>query len=84
MLVLTLWKISLSLRLQAFDMHEKPWGTLVPVNGDLFRVHLACYGNVLSNSTKQPIVLFDGRQLSSAEQFQEWIQELYKMAQIGR
>ncbi|RKP28443.1 hypothetical protein METBISCDRAFT_32176 [Metschnikowia bicuspidata] len=54
--LLTLWKISLSLWLQAFDMHEKPWGTLVPVNGDLFRVHLACYGDVLSNSTKQPIV----------------------------
>lgn len=91
-LLLVIWNISLSLWLDAFDSHEKPWGKMVPVNDNLFLVHLACYGNVHVNSTvlgndgepKQPIVLVEGGQLSSSEQFQEWIQELYNMNKIER
>lgn len=91
-LLLAIWNISLSLWLEAFDSHEKPWGKLIPVNDDQFLVHLACYGNVHGNSSavangdepKQPIVLVEGGQVSSSEQFQEWIQELYNMNKIER
>lgn len=95
-LLLAIWNISLSIWLDAFDSHEKPWGKLIPVNDNQFQVHLACYGNVHANSTvlgdkkpgddepKQPIVLVEGGQLSSAELFQEWIQELYNMNKIER
>lgn len=91
-LLLAIWNISLSLWLEAFDAHEKPWGKLVPVNDGQFLVHLSCYGNVHANSSvtirdddpKQPVVLVEGGQLSSSEQFQEWIQELYNMNKIER
>lgn len=94
LLLLIIWNISLSLWIQAFDTHEKPWGKLVPVNEDQFRVHLACYGDVYAKANdtteseekkpKQPIVLVEGGQQTSSEQFQEWIQELYHMNKIER
>lgn len=95
LLLLIIWNISLSLWLLAFDSHEKPWGKLIPVNEDQFKVHLACYGDVNYNGTldskpsdpsspKQPIILVEGGQHTSAEQFQEWIQELYHMNKIER
>lgn len=92
LLLLIIWNISLSLWLDAFDSHEKPWGKMIPVNDNQFLVHLACYGDVHYNSTlvgardepKQPIVLVEGGQLTSSELFQEWIQELYNMNKIER
>lgn len=91
-LLLTIWNISLTIWLNAFDSHEKPWGKLISVGEDQFQVHLACYGDVHSNSSvsafdegpRQPIVLVEGGQLSSVEQFQEWIQELFDMRKIER
>lgn len=92
-LLLVVWNISLSLILQAFDSHEKPWGKMIPVNEDLFSIHLACFGDVHANMTKneddtgkakQPILLVEGGQQASSEQFQEWIQELYHMNKIER
>ncbi|GEQ66834.1 hypothetical protein JCM33374_g497 [Metschnikowia sp. JCM 33374] len=97
LLLLVIWNISLSLWLQAFDTHEKPWGKMIPVNEDQFNVHLACFGDVNPGSNdsvdskpsdppgpKQPIVLVEGGQHTSSEQFQEWIQELYHMNKIER
>ncbi|OBA22272.1 hypothetical protein METBIDRAFT_39790 [Metschnikowia bicuspidata var. bicuspidata NRRL YB-4993] len=97
LLLLVIWNISLTLWLLAFDSHEKPWGKMIPVNEDQFKVHLACFGNVSSGSNgtadskpsepskpKQPIVLVEGGQHTSSEQFQEWIQELYHMNKIER
>lgn len=95
-LLLLIWNISLSLWLAAFDTHEKPWGKMIPVNENLFDVHLSCYGDVHAkmangshiaedeNLAKQPIILVEGGQLTSAEVFQEWIQELYHMNKIER
>lgn len=95
-LLLIIWNISLSLWLLAFDTHEKPWGKMISVNEDLFEVHLACYGDVhakMANDSqvvdddktaKQPILIVEGGQLTSAEVFQEWIEELYHMNKIER
>lgn len=87
-----IWNISLTLWLQAFDSHAKPWGKMVPVNNNQFKVHLACYGdvhstpefNVADNKTKQPIVLIEGGQLTSSEAVQEWVEELYHLNKIDR
>ncbi|KAM9924555.1 hypothetical protein OXX59_004453 [Metschnikowia pulcherrima] len=95
-LLVVIWNISLSLWLSAFDSHEKPWGKMVSVNEDQFKVHLACFGDVYAGANgtsdkpedpsapKQPIVLVEGGQQTSSEQFQEWIQELYHMNKIER
>ena len=95
-LLVVIWNISLSLWLLAFDSHEKPWGKMVSVNEDQFKVHLACFGDVYAGANgtndkpedpsapKQPIVLVEGGQQTSLEQFQEWIQELYHMNKIER
>lgn len=90
-LLVALWNISLSLWLQAFDTHEKPWGKMVAVNNGQFKVHLSCYGDVHApmnltdfSKAKQPIVLVEGGQQTSSEEFQEWIQELYHMNKIER
>lgn len=77
------WCISLSLWLQSFDTHEKPWGKLVPVNNNQFRVHVACFGDVHGKSD-QPIVLVEGGQLTSSEVFQEWIEELHHLDKVER
>lgn len=95
-LLLILWNISLSLWLLAFDTHEKPWGKMIPVNEGQFEVHLSCYGDVhakMANDSKaldddktakQPILIVEGGQLTSAEVFQEWIEELFHMNKIER
>lgn len=88
-----IWCISLSLWLQAFDSHEKPWGKMIPVDNDQFKVHLACYGDVHSSlntfnttidKSEQPIVLIEGGQLHSSEVVQEWVEELYHLGKIDR
>lgn len=93
-LLLIIANISLTLWLLAFDSHEKPWGKMIPVNENQFKVHLACYGDVHKEMGKpddkdpekarQPIVLLEGGQLSSVELFQEWVEELYHMNKIER
>lgn len=90
-ILLLIWNISLSLWLLAFDTHEKPWGKMVSVNDDSFKVHLSCYGDVhakMGNDTddkaKQPILLLEGGQQTSSEEFQEWVEELYHMNKIER
>ncbi|PIS56367.1 hypothetical protein CJI97_001615 [Candidozyma auris] len=93
-LLWVIWCISLSIWLEGFDSHEKPWGKLIPVNEGQFKVHLACYGDVHApmakndeddpSKAKQPILLVEGGQLTSSEVFQEWIQELYHMNKIER
>lgn len=103
-LLLVVWNISLTLWLGAFDTHEKPWGKLVSIEDDLFKVHLACFGldknttdfgafedvNVSEKPPKdpegrrQPIILVEGGQLTSSEEFQEWIEELYHLNKIER
>lgn len=81
-----IWCISLTLWLACFDTHEKPWGKLIPVDNDLFRVHLACFGDVHNSTGKatQPIVLVEGGQITSSEVFQEWIEELYQLDKVER
>ncbi|CAI5760818.1 unnamed protein product [Candida verbasci] len=81
-LLWVVWCISLTIWLSAFDTHEKPWGKLVPVNNNQFKVHLACFGDM--NNGTQPIVLVEGGQLTSSEAFQEWIEELYHLNKIER
>lgn len=84
-LLLILWNISLTIWLTAFDTHEKPWGQLISVNEDNFKVHLSCYGDVTNEKeSKQPILLLEGGQLTSSEQFQEWVEELYHLNKIER
>ncbi|KAG7194554.1 uncharacterized protein KQ657_004769 [Scheffersomyces spartinae] len=93
-LVWLVWCLSLTLYLQAFDTHIKPWGKLIPVHNNEFKVHLACFGDVhlnktlvetqYSSSKLQPIVLVEGGQLDSSESFQEWIEELYHLKKIQR
>ena len=103
-LLLVVWNISLTLWLGAFDTHEKPWGKLVSIEDDLFKVHLSCFGldknttdfgafedvNVSEKPPKdpegrrQPIILVEGGQLTSSEEFQEWIEELYHLNKIER
>ncbi|EMG45800.1 hypothetical protein SBY92_003418 [Candida maltosa Xu316] len=78
-----IWCISLTLWLQCFDTHEKPWGKLIPVNNNQFSVHLACFGDV-HNKTDQPIVLVEGGQSTSSEVFQEWIEELHHLNKVER
>ncbi|KAK6454139.1 uncharacterized protein RJT20DRAFT_130170 [Scheffersomyces xylosifermentans] len=87
-LIWVVWCISLTLWLQSFDSHEKPWGKLVSVGDDQFKVHLACFGDV-HNTTgeaekKQPIVLVEGGQLTSSEAFQEWVEELHSLNKLDR
>ena len=77
------WCISLTLWINCFDTHEKPWGKLVPVNNNQFRVHLACFGDVHGKSD-QPIVLVEGGQSTSSEAFQEWIEELHHLNKVER
>lgn len=95
-LLWVIWCISLSVWLEGFDSHEKPWGKMIPVNEGQFKVHLACYGDVHApmaekdgekddpSKAKQPILLIEGGQQTSSEVFQEWIQELYQMNKIER
>lgn len=102
-LLLIIWNISLTLWLQAFDTHEKPWGKMISVADDQFKIHLSCFGDVYGNGTenafseggqpgkpkdpngkRQPIVLVEGGQLTSSEEFQEWIEELYHLNKIER
>lgn len=93
-LLWVIWCISLSIWLEGFDSHEKPWGKMIPVNEGQFKVHLACYGDVHApmaehdkddpSKAKQPILLVEGGQQTSAEVFQEWIQELFQMNKIER
>ncbi|CAN3372062.1 hypothetical protein DIURU_001399 [Diutina rugosa] len=88
LVILLSWRLSL----YAFDTHEAPWGELVPVQEGQFRVHLSCYGDVHKSSLtkpgkpdkRQPIVLVEGGQLTSSEEFQEWIEELYNLGSIER
>lgn len=94
--VILVWNISLTLWILAFDSHEKPWGKMVSVNNDEFKVHLACFGDVTSPAAdnnkdpkepkdpKQPIILIEGGQLTSSEEFQEWVEELFHLNKIDR
>ncbi|ODV78866.1 alpha/beta-hydrolase [Suhomyces tanzawaensis NRRL Y-17324] len=81
-----IWNVSLTLWLETFDTHEKPWGKMIGVNEDQFKVHLACFGNVYDSSEdeKQPILLVEGGQRTSAEETQEWIEELFHLKKIHR
>ncbi|RLV89497.1 putative vacuolar membrane protein [Spathaspora sp. JA1] len=79
-----IWCISVSLLLQSFDAHEKPWGKLIPVNNSQHRIHLACFGDVYDNNSTDPIVLVEGGQRTSSEEFQEWIEELYHLNKLDR
>ncbi|RLV87091.1 putative vacuolar membrane protein [Meyerozyma sp. JA9] len=84
-LLLVLWNVSLGIWLQAFDSHEQPWGKMVAVDNNQFKVHLACFGDVGSSyNGTQPIVMVEGGQLTSAEEFQEWIEELYHLNRLDR
>lgn len=87
-LLVAIWNISLTLWILAFDSHEKPWGKLIPVNEGDFYVHLACFGDVHaegdSKNNTQPILLLEGGQLTSSEEFQEWVEELYHLNKIDR
>ncbi|CAK9440223.1 uncharacterized protein LODBEIA_P43230 [Lodderomyces beijingensis] len=78
-----IWCVSLTLWLACFDTHEKPWGKLVPVDNNQFRVHLACFGDVYKKSD-QPIILVESGQITSSEVFQEWIEELYQLGRVER
>lgn len=82
MILIAIWNISLSIWISGFDTHEKPWGKLVPVNNDLFKVHLSCYGD-MKNGT-QPIVVVEGGQQTSSEEFVDWIEELYNLNKVER
>ncbi|EGV61673.1 alpha/beta-hydrolase [Yamadazyma tenuis ATCC 10573] len=81
-LFVIIWNISLNLWLMAFDTHEKPPGKMVAVNNDQFKLHLSCYGDMTNGS--QPIVLVEGGQTTSSEEFQEWIEELYDLNKLER
>lgn len=90
-LMLLIFCISFRLMLQAFDCHQKPWGKMVPVENNQFKVHLACFGDVRQqkestqvNDDSQPVVLVEGGQLTSSEVFQEWIEELFHLNKIQR
>ncbi|ABN67001.2 predicted protein [Scheffersomyces stipitis CBS 6054] len=84
-LLWVVWCISLTFWLQTFDSHEKPWGKMVAVNDNSFKVHLACFGNVHNNTkSSQPIILVEGGQMIATEVFQEWIEELYHLNKIDR
>lgn len=77
--------MSLRLWLAAFDTHEQPWGQMVPVLDNRFRVHVACFGDVSSKSKlKQPIVLLEGGQHTLAELFSEWVEELHNLDKLDR
>lgn len=82
-LLLVIWNISLNLYLRAFDTHIEPWGKLVDVSNDQYRVHLYCSGDV-HNESSQPIVLMEGGQLTSSEEFQEWVEELFNLGKVDR
>lgn len=82
MLVLV-WNLSLRIWLDAFDTHEAPLGDMVPVNNNQFRVHLWCNGDVHENST-QPTYLIEGGQLTSSEDFQEWLEEMFHSNKVQR
>lgn len=85
LLLVVVWNISLTLWLLAFDTHEKPWGKMVSVDNDQFKVHLACFGDVHGvDDHKQPILLLEGGQLVSSEASQEWVEELYHLNKIDR
>lgn len=81
-LLVLVWNISLSLWLMAFDTHEAPMGKMVPVNNEQFKIHLNCYGD-MHNGT-QPIVLVEGGQQTSSEEFSVWVEEAYNLNQIER
>lgn len=92
LLLFLFWNISFSIWLSAFDTHEKPWGKMISVDEDNFQVHLSCYGDVLLTAKPgdekpddpQPILLVEGGQHTSSEEFQEWIEELYHLNKINR
>lgn len=81
-LLVAIWNISLTLWLMAFDTHLKPPGEMVPVNNDQFKIHLSCNGD-MTNGT-QPIVLVEGGQKVSSEEFETWIEELFHLNKIER
>lgn len=94
-LLILLACISLTFWIEAFDTHERPWGSMVPVNDSQFQVHLACFGDVKrssnfdsnsnsGNTTQQPIILIEGGQHTSSEVFQSWVEELYHLNKIER
>ncbi|CUM65546.1 uncharacterized protein PRCAT00003192001 [Priceomyces carsonii] len=83
-LLWVIWDISLSIWLQSFDSHEKPWGKMVSVQDNELKVHLSCYGDLSYNASSQPIVLLEGGQLTSSEEFQEWVEELYQLNKLDR
>ena len=84
-LLLVIWNVSLGIWLQAFDSHEQPWGKMVAVDNNQFKVHLACFGDVGSSyNGTQPIVMVEGGQLTSAEEFQEWVEELFHLNRLDR
>lgn len=90
-LTLLIFCISFRLMLQAFDCHQRPWGKMVPVANNQFKIHLACFGDVRHqketsqfNEPSQPVVLVEGGQLASSEVFQEWIEELFHLNKIQR
>ncbi|CCH41792.1 putative membrane protein [Wickerhamomyces ciferrii] len=77
--------ISLNVILHVFDtLRVKPWGELVPVEEDSFRLHLSCFGDVSTNeSSSQPILLLESGH-NSNEEFSEWVEELYHLNKIDR
>ncbi|KAK6464922.1 hypothetical protein DFJ63DRAFT_285225 [Scheffersomyces coipomensis] len=85
LIFLLVWNLSVTLSISAFDSFENPWGELINVNDDQVQLHLSCYGDVEnSNSSSQPIVLVNHGQLTSSEEFQEWIEELYHLHKVER
>lgn len=92
-LLVIIWNISLSLWIMAFDTHVKPPGEMILVNNDQFKVHLDCYGDFsdehmianegVGNNT-QPIILVEGGQAVSSEEFLSWIEELYDLNKVER
>ncbi|CAH2355814.1 uncharacterized vacuolar membrane protein [[Candida] railenensis] len=94
-ILVLVWNVSFSLWVASYDSHVKPWGKMVAVNEDQFKIHLSCYGEVYGSpekssapkdpkDPKQPIVLVEGGQLTSSEEFQEWIEELFHLNKIER
>ncbi|ODQ76986.1 hypothetical protein BABINDRAFT_163890 [Babjeviella inositovora NRRL Y-12698] len=78
--------LSFTLWLRAYDSRIRPWGEMVPIENDQFKVHLACYGDVTNTTSRsaQPIILIESGQLTSSEEFSIWVKELHNLNKIDR
>jgi hypothetical protein len=79
--------MTMTLVLRALDAGLEPDGDLIKVDGNKYSVHLACFGNITTDSktgAREPTILLEAGEEPSEYDFEHWAYAAYMNGTINR